>query len=564
MRLTSKEVFTVSMLIVLAVFLWLPRLRGPIDLRWDGGAYYLLGVSLAEGKGYRLLNEPGEVQSTLHPPVLPAIVALHQLALGTNDPLKLGHWLRLSYFFLFLAYVAAVFFMIRALLPLGYSFFATLVCLLQLHTVFMSDLCFPELPFGLATVLFALCQLRGGEKKSAKLFAPLAVIAYALRTIGIALLAAWFVESVCQRRFRQAAWRLLIMLIPVIGWLGYIAYIESGQEYQNPAYEYQRADYAYINVSYARNMKFKDPFSPELGYASLSDKVQSVITNLSLMPARLGESVSTRGTFWDLFRDEFNQRLGRHLLPPLLVPMALYLLAALIVFGVCLQLSARQYLIPFYIFFSVAVICATPWPVQFNRYLSPLSPFLSLSLFLAIKTIFDSLPGFLPGGSRTVSACLIITLAALIFIPQTATLILVYSKWHQRAKFSNASGETAEYRLFFYNHLYKATDTGLDWLRDNALDGGVIAATTPQWAYLRTGHKSVLPPLELDAPRAQRLLDTVPVKYLIVDDGDFNKYTTRVVKTFPERWKRIYAYSDNTEDQEKDTGFFEIYERVNP
>ncbi len=562
MKLYRKDFIVIGVLIALAVFLWLPRLRGPIDLRWDGGAYYLLGTSLAEGKGYRLLNEPGEIQSTLHPPMLPLIVAMHQLVLGTNDPLTVGHWLRIFYFLLFIAYAIAVFLMLRALLPLGYAFVAALACLLQLHTVFMSDLCFPELPFGLATVLFTLCHLKSGERSRRLLSAPLAVIAYALRSVGVALLAARVVESICERRFRQAARPLLILIIPVLGWFGYIAYIESGHEYKNPAYEYQRADYAYINVSYARNMKFRDPFSPELGYASFRDKVEKFFSNLSLMPSRLGEAVSARGTFLDLFRQEVNKRSGHHLLPPLVVPFALFVLAALIVCGICLLLSARQYLIPFYILFSIVVICATPWPAQFNRYLSPLSPFLLLSLFVAVKAISERLSKLPTARRGLIRAGLNIAVVALIFIPQVATLFLVYGKWHQKADFSIASGERVEYRLFFYNHLYRATDAGLDWLKSNAKNGGIIAATTPQWAYLRTGLKSVLPPLELDAEKAQRLLDTVPVKYLIVDEGDFNKYTTRVVAAHPELWHRIYVYTDSLESQEQNSGKFEIYERV--
>jgi len=54
---------------------WWPRWGGPIDLRWDGGAYYILGTSLARGEGYRILSEPGGVSSSLHPPLVPALVA---------------------------------------------------------------------------------------------------------------------------------------------------------------------------------------------------------------------------------------------------------------------------------------------------------------------------------------------------------------------------------------------------------------------------------------------------------------------------------------------------------
>jgi len=50
-------------LLILAVLLWIPLMRGPIDLRWDAGAYYVLGTSIAQGQGYRLLSEPGDPQA---------------------------------------------------------------------------------------------------------------------------------------------------------------------------------------------------------------------------------------------------------------------------------------------------------------------------------------------------------------------------------------------------------------------------------------------------------------------------------------------------------------------
>ena len=62
----------------LAIVLWLPRLSGPIDLRYDAGVYYLLGTSLAAGQGYRIPSEPGSPQALQYPPLLPAIVAVYQ------------------------------------------------------------------------------------------------------------------------------------------------------------------------------------------------------------------------------------------------------------------------------------------------------------------------------------------------------------------------------------------------------------------------------------------------------------------------------------------------------
>src|SRR5215831_14120793 len=150
MKPNRSDVIAALVLATLAMLCWVPRLQGPIDLRWDGAAYYILGTALAEGKGYRLLNEPGDIQSTLHPPMLPTLIALHRWIVRTNDPAVLGHWLRLTYVVFFISYVVAGYFMLRLFLPTTYSSLAALVFALQLHTIFMSDLCFPEIPFGLA------------------------------------------------------------------------------------------------------------------------------------------------------------------------------------------------------------------------------------------------------------------------------------------------------------------------------------------------------------------------------------------------------------------------------
>ena len=52
-RRSSKERFILCVLLLLGAIIWLPRLNGPLDLRWDAGTYYVLGTSLAEGRGYR-------------------------------------------------------------------------------------------------------------------------------------------------------------------------------------------------------------------------------------------------------------------------------------------------------------------------------------------------------------------------------------------------------------------------------------------------------------------------------------------------------------------------------
>ena len=133
-----------ALVVLVTVALWLPRQAGPIDLRWDGGVYYLLGTSLAEGRGYRLLNEPGEIEGVQYPPLLPAVVALHQLALGTSDPTTVGRWLRLSSFLVFVAYSLVALWFLTLYLPPVRALLGALLSTFCLHAWFLSDALFPE------------------------------------------------------------------------------------------------------------------------------------------------------------------------------------------------------------------------------------------------------------------------------------------------------------------------------------------------------------------------------------------------------------------------------------
>ena len=78
----------------------------------------------------------------------------------------------------------------------------------------------------------------------------------------------------------------------------------------------------------------------------------------------------------------------------------------------------------------------------------------------------------------------------------------------------------------------------------------------PHWTYLRTGRKTVMPPFERDPAKAQELLDSVPVRYVVVDKTgiDFTRdYTLPLLRNSPQHWSLIYSRGDNE---------LQIYQRI--
>jgi hypothetical protein len=100
-------------------------------------------------------------------------------------------------------------------------------------------------------------------------------------------------------------------------------------------------------------------------------------------------------------------------------------------------------------------------------------------------------------------------------------------------------------RFFFYDASHSSFDAALDWLRAHAQPADIVATSAPHYAYLRTGLPAVLPPLEADPAEAQRLLDSVPARYVVVDafrKPDLaRRHGAPVIRDHSDLWQEVYA-----------------------
>jgi hypothetical protein len=528
-----------ALVLGVAVLLWVPRYAGPLDLRWDGGVYYILGTSLAEGRGYKLLSEPGEIDAVQYPPLLPAIVAAHQVVLGTSDPTTVGRWLRLSSFLVFLAYAWVALRFLMSCLPLRHAVLGALMSVLCLHAWFLSDVLFPEVWFGVATLLFLTCARREGRRTQALAYLC-AVASYGLRTIGVTALAVWVLDALFQRRFRQAVARGVLALVPIVTWQVYVGSVERSYGYTHPAYDYQRASYLFYNVAYARNIVLRDPFTPEKGTVLVHRRVAR---NALDLPVRLGETVSAPRGYFEM---ALHRVLGAGpIVNPLIGWSVSIVLAAfgglLVAAGLVLELARRRWLVPLYVLLYLAALCLTPFPGQYLRYLAPIAPLLAL---LAIVFLDPGTRGVtkLTGRPSLRSRVGPFVVLAPALIMEASVAGYVYARQYQPVAYVDAAGRHVAYRLFYYDQSKRAFDDAVNYVGAHAAKIDVVAAGTPHWIYLRTGMKAVMPPFEPDVDEAQRLLDDVPVRYLVIgrDVIGTERYTIPVVRQFRDRWELAF------------------------
>ena len=552
--------------VVLAMMLWAPRLSGPIDLRWDGGVYYLLGTSLAQGHGYRITSEPGTPEALQYPPLLPAFVALHEKLLNSYDPARVGPWLRKSYAALFVLYGLAAFAVAKVYLQPKWALAAAAMALLHHHVVFLSDLLYAELPFALIVLLFVLVTTRQRTSPRPRarelLLFILAAAAFLLRTAGLALFAAWIVDAIILRHWRLVLVRTALAVIPVVGWQSYVARVQASNEYAHPAYAYQRAAYQFSNVSYRENMSLRDPFRPEAGYANAGVLLRRVARNAATLPIALGEAVSAKADAWPLKRFEHNRPRQPSLISVekrgkfadvtpdpgrggiILAPI--FVLSALMAGGMVLLVTRHAWITLGIMVGLVALICLTPWPLQLTRYLTPLAPFFAICFFLGWTKAY-SWPAFIRNKQLAIIARVVLVC---VLIATFAVEVYADGKlFYGRAKSSalcKAIGAGEGNAFFAHEESWQAWEKATNWIDKHAEHHAIIATSQPHLSYLLTGRRAVLPPMEMDPARERELLRSVPVHYVIIDQLlalDVTRHYVLPAIGNSEGWRLVYENS---------------------
>jgi hypothetical protein len=483
-----------------------------------------------------------------YPPLLAAVVASYQLVLHSTDPAVIAPWLRKTYFVIFMAYALTVFALAKRYLRPWLALTAVMLCLLQIMTIFLSDLLFAELPFALISVLFALVTL--GPAFSARPWLREAVsfvaaaAGFLLRTAGVVLLAAWVIEAFVRRRWRLTVVRAVLAVLPIFMWQAYVVRVHKSQEYIHPAYEYQRARYQNYNVTYAQNVSLIDPFRPERGLADRRALATRLLANFVNVPAKLGQAVSTNEGYWHMFlRDVQYYLRGTFIIPKYVIWGPIFGLAALILGGFVMFFLRGDWTMASIPLLSLALVCLTPWPEEFRRYLMPTVPFLSIAAVLAASWLDVVLRRI---GWRWANLLERLALLSLLLLTFVAQLYAARSAFHVRgAAFAPGRDDKESFRFFYHDDSWRAWEEAAAWIGAHAAPYDIVATIAPHQLYLQTGLHAVYPPMEIDPQVARRELEAVPVSYVIVDQfryRDFSRrYARPAVESDPASWPLVYS-----------------------
>ena len=163
--------------------------------------------------------------------------------------------------------------------------------------------------------------------------------------------------------------RTVVGATPVLVWHMYVHSVEDSYEYQHPVYAYQRADYQFHNVSYAKNLALVDPFAPEKGKVTPGYVAKRFATNLIAIPATFGECVTSPRSYWEWQASWIHQKTKVGKLAVVARP-ALVALGLLVAAGLGVLAWRQQWLPVLYVIALAGLVCLTSWDRGTSRGIS--------------------------------------------------------------------------------------------------------------------------------------------------------------------------------------------------
>lgn len=348
---TFPYVIYISLLGIACIAAYYYCFDSKIFLGGDNIYYYNLGKALAEGQGYVMLNKPNSPPATHFPPGYPAIISLAMLLFSQSIiVIKILN----GVFLLFSA--IGCFFLFKSLSSnLHIAFVSVLLTVLNPAILYSSTVMMSEIPFLFFTIITLILFIKTNPNTSLFTqssfygFLLCLAISFYIRTIGIALAAAFIVYLLIKKDWKYVISTTSGFLILVLPWT--------------------IRNYLLGSSSYIQTFLATNPYRPELGTIGFGDLVLRIATNF--------QRYLTTEIPFGLF-----PFLKDNLLPfPALGWVLGIAICLLIIYGVY-HLTDYSRLLGLYLAFYFGILLLWPSVWSGTRFLLPILPLLLfLSLF---------------------------------------------------------------------------------------------------------------------------------------------------------------------------------------
>ncbi|HNP20168.1 MAG TPA: phospholipid carrier-dependent glycosyltransferase [Fulvivirga sp.] len=450
----------------------------------DNASYYSLGKALAQGEGYVNISRITKSPNNHYPPGYPAIISTVLIFTDSIVAVKLLNGL------LFGLSIGLIYLLVFRLTESRASAFViSLMAILNSHLLFYSSLMMSEVPFMFFSLLsiyfYTKIDIEKAFWRDKYLIGAILtmIIAYYIRSLGIALLAGFFLHWLFKKGWKYMAISLTAFVLAALPWF------LRGQKLGGG--------------SYMKQLQMINPYNPGLGQADMGDFMDRMINNFTRYFTReIPDTIFT-------FSPKYNTPLtGSDWFIGLLI-------LVLIGFGIY-KLKSYRLLIAGYLLGTLAILMIWPDVWIGVRFIVPIIP-----LFLM---------AFVNGFVQLIKVIRKNISAPVYYAP---LVILLFTFGAVKTLHDSAK---ADYPPAWKRYFEVAT-----WLKTNGHTNAVVSCGKPSLFYTYSGSYTMRYKFTRDAEDLIANLEQNKVDYVVIDQvyGNTFQYLLPAVRQHPERFQQV-------------------------
>ncbi len=491
MKIDYKIIFFVALLL-----LYLSFANNYIGSNADDSIYVVLGNSLAEGNGYRMISSPENYVNAEYPPLFPIFIAGIILVGGNIFIIKL--------FIAILAVIGvySLYLFLKLFFKEKKAFIITVLTGISPLFVFYTHQVMSEVPYFLFSILALYFFVKFMDNKFSKKYLFLCslflLLSYFTRTIGFVLIIAIGLyitfERLNKQEIRKFVFIILIIAIPILLWSVRILGNE-GETYEQ---------YSYKDLFLKNSI-----YDFDSGSLDSNGIINRVVYN--------GEKHITQ--FSKTIFDSVN---WLSLIYPSLkwVELSVILLVFFTIIGGFIVSLKNRTIIEYYFFVYIFFILLIPDPS--SRFLFPVIPFIINYFFKGIEIVSNKLD------KKIIMNLLII----LVIICSLLSLSKDIYFEHKEDYYLNNWGENVD----------GFVDMAL-WSKDNIPKENNVIVYNPMMFYLLSDIKGNSPYLSYNKEEVLNQIYKKNAEYVIIDKGVGKRYLAPVISE--DRFERVYEKDGN-------------------
>ena len=481
----SKRWLLLGIVIAILIGTYSYTFDSKLALLGDNASYYMLGKSISQGEGYVNISKVTKSPNNHYPPGYPAFISVMMLFTDSIVAVKL-----LNGLFLFGALILAYLLISRLTENYFIAFIVTVLCAFNSHLLFYGSLMMSEVPYMffslLGIYLFTLIDFDNLKSNLKYLIGMLfsMVIAYYVRSLGVALLAGFCLHFLVNQNWKMMGITIGSMIIGGLPWF------IRGQ--------------AHGGASYMNQLKMINPYNPGLGEASLGDFADRFWSNFSrYITKEIPDVIFNYGP-------DYGQ-------PAVATQWILGLLLLILIFIGIFQLSKYKWMLLGYLLGTFGILMIWPDVWIGVRFIVPIIPILILGFLNGFYFLFRKIRN-----QENISS-------AVLYAPFVIVLFLIkpLGELHDKAK---ADFPPAWKRYFEI----------AEWIKTNEKEV-VVSCGKPSLFYTYAGNFTMRYKFTKDASELIADLEKQRVDYVVIDQvyGNTFQYLLPAIRQYPNRFEQV-------------------------